>query len=675
MSLNIALIDLNHMTQGVHTNTVPLGMECMARYLKTRLRGDFDVRVFKDPARFLKALDGWRPDVLGITQYSWNTELNLHMAARVKKLNPACLIVAGGPNLYITADEKAAYLRSYPFVDICVDYDGEIPFAEIVRRISGREGADSIKRALPAGTYSLHPDTAELTESPQKPPRLTTLDVFGAMYADGFVDAMLDEGYHPFLQTQRGCPYRCAYCHTGNDYCSRVIFQSPKYFERDMEYLGRRFAGQHNITLFLSNTNFGLFKEDLEIARVIRRMQDKYDWPRHININSGNNLKRLEEILAILKYPFMPANALQSLTPEVLKNIQRKNVSLIEFVDFQEKLSARINQPGATELIMSLPGETKETFVNSVSTVLEMGVQDVVIYTLMALRGTPIATPETARRYGHVIRHRVVPRCFSDIDGSRIFEKEDVVIGTDAMPFDDYLDLRGLALVVTVFSSSMEMYPLRKLIADLGMKVSEWIFSIHRDISGLPGLRDAYGEFLEETKRELFPSRKSIDEFFADPVNYKALEAGRYGDNLLRKYKTVFLSRHYDACLDAAFSELRRLAADKGLDTAETIRFIKDLRVFVEARGVGRIFHDGYGSGIEREVPLSYDIPAWAESPYGKTFESFRGGKIYSVAVTDYMRDRLDKFRQMNRDPELSVQVLYRDGYIKDFWPVWLEKA
>ena len=38
-------------------------------------------------------------DVLGISCYMWNWELNLEIAKAVKLLNPNCLIVAGGPQL------------------------------------------------------------------------------------------------------------------------------------------------------------------------------------------------------------------------------------------------------------------------------------------------------------------------------------------------------------------------------------------------------------------------------------------------------------------------------------------------------------------------------------------------------------------------------------------------
>lgn len=662
--MNIALIDLNHKTLGIHTNTIPLGIGGIAYYLKSNVTHQFDIRLFKDHDKFLEALKNWKVDVLAITQYSWNSELNLYMAELTKKCNPDCVIIVGGPNLYLDSEGKFNYLKKYNFVDISVNYDGEIPFAEVVKRLIEGETISEIRKTPTAGTYSIDSEKGCLIESKEPAPRLSSLDVFNSIYAEEFFNELLDDGYHPFLQTQRGCPYRCAYCHTGNDYCSRVIFQSSDHFRKDLEYLGKRFSGQHNITLYMANTNFGLFKEDLEIARAIRHIQDKYDWPRNIDVNSGGNFNRLSEMLSILKYKFFPVNALQTLTPRVLRNIRRKNLSLQDFITFQKKTTRDLNKHTETELILSLPGETKKSFLNGLSRVLDSGVQNTVIYTLMALKGTSIASEETASRFDHVIRHRIVPRCFSDIGGKKIFEIEDVVIGTKAMPYEDYLQLRGLALIITVFASSVEMFPLRKLLMEEGVKISDWIFGIYNNISDFKDLYAVYESFLKETANELFPSREALIDFFGKKENYKLLLEGTFGDNLLRKYKAVMLCQYYKESLEAARKQASTLS--------EKLRpMLPDLIHYLKSRDVGNIFTTGYTEEMSKSLCLCYDIPEWLDSDEDVPLQKYKGRFCYEVSITVYMQDRLKNFIQMNRDPQLSAQILYRDGYIKDFWPEW----
>ena len=120
--IKIALLDLNHMTLGIHTKTVPLGSGLIKKYIQDNIT-DCDIRLFKDYKKLVLALKDWIPDIVGLAQYSWNSELNYFMAQYIRKLNPYCWIVAGGPNQPLDKDMK---------VDICIPFDGEIPFLTIM---------------------------------------------------------------------------------------------------------------------------------------------------------------------------------------------------------------------------------------------------------------------------------------------------------------------------------------------------------------------------------------------------------------------------------------------------------------------------------------------------------------------------------------------------------------
>jgi len=327
----------------------------------------------------------------------------------------------------------------------------------------------------------------------------------------------------------------------------------------------------------------------LEIAKILRQTQDKYDWPRHIHVSSGDNPDKLFEVLSTLKHKYLPVVALQTLTPEVLKNINRRNISFERFVSLQNKMIHEIGESTVTELIVTLPGETKESFLTTVSSVLNSGVQNIVIYTLMCLPGAEISSRENESRYGFVTRYRLVPRCFSEIDNTKIFETEKVVVGSDAMSFEDYISLRELAFIITVFASSIEMFPIRKFLMDYGLDVAKWIFGIQIAISDYPELYSVYQSFSNETKDELFPSREALVEFFSRKENYELLLRGEYGDNLTRKYKTIMLSQHYASSLNLAFSQMYLLARKRlNTDTLDTIS--DDLALYLKTRDIAHIF-------------------------------------------------------------------------------------
>lgn len=666
--MKIAFIDLIHLTRGGHTNTVPLGIGLLATYLTKNIPGELDIKLFREPDEIyniLKSAD-WVPDVIGVSQYSWNSRLNLYFAELAKKNNPKCLVVAGGPNLESSPKSRAEYLKANSFVDLAVAYDGEIPMLEIVKRFLAGESATELRRNPPAGVFSVSPDTFEYTISSERPPRMDSINVFGAVYASGVLDKFLDGGYHPLMETVRGCPYTCAFCHASDPYNSKMLFLDPEIFKKEMEYIGKRLSGQSNRLLFFSNSNMGFYKEDMEIARIVRDSQKKYNWPKYINLSTGKDPQKLLEMLSIVD--FEPGIALQTLTPEVLKNICRRNISLEDYNNFQKKVLYQRGDTTATELILNLPGETKETFLKTLGQVINSGVQTIVVLTLMKLAGTPIATEEFSKKFQYLVRHRVVPRQFSEINGKKILDTEEVIVGTKDMPYEDYLDLRGLCFVIAAFFSSAELLPLKKLLLEAGLDLFEWVLNIHRNIKIRPDISAHYNNYMRETEEELFESREDLLEFYEQDKNFSTLLKGEKGDNLLRKYKYNLLSENFSACLVLAMTEAKKLVVDRP-EHKEVEDMLQDMETFLSTRDL-RIFSEKID--MIRTMNLKYDIPGWLRGGEQRCFSDFAGQFEYLVLFTDEQKSTFSSLKNNREGSDLSWQIIYRDGYTKDLWPVWV---
>ena len=61
-------------------------------------------------------------DVLLCSCYVWNWKITTHLAREVKKLNPNCLIIFGGPQV---PEDTRGFFNEFPFVDILVHGEGE----------------------------------------------------------------------------------------------------------------------------------------------------------------------------------------------------------------------------------------------------------------------------------------------------------------------------------------------------------------------------------------------------------------------------------------------------------------------------------------------------------------------------------------------------------------------
>lgn len=668
--MRVVFIDLIHTTKGRQINTVPLGIGLLATYLKKHFPVDLDIKLLREPEEaqeLFKSAD-WVPDIVAVTQYCWNSQLNLHFARLAKNNNPGCLVVAGGPNLELSPKARTVYLKENNFVDLCVAYDGEIPLLEIVKRYQNGESIATLRRNPPVGVYAVDQDTQVYMASIGLSPRLTSIDEFGAVYASGIFDKFLDAGFYPIIEATRGCPYHCAYCHASDPYNSRILFLSPEIFKQEMDYLGRRLSDRSDSVLYFSNSNVGLYNEDMEMARIIRDTQKKHSWPKYLNCSTGKDPRKLLEMLSIVD--FEPAIALQTLTPQVLKNIGRINVPLEDYVKFQNKVLEQRGGVSSTELILSLPGETKETFLKTLSQVINSGVQVICVYTLMKLAGTPLATEENAKKFQYVTRHRIVPRQFSLIDGEIILDTEEVVVGTKDMPFDDYLDLRGLCFVINGVFSSFELNPLKKLLLEFGVDLFVWVLNIQKHLGDYPDLRVLYDDFMKETRDELFISREELVKFYEDENNFNALLAGEKGDNLLRKYKHKLLSENFSSCLSLAAEEAGKLLNIENQPTPRMM--LADVKNFISTRDL-RSFFGKDGEKIQKNVNLNYDVPAWMKNPENVThpLSDYAGSVEYLVHFVEEQIVLFDKLNTTYKDPVLSWQMAYRDGYTKDLWPIW----
>ncbi|MBT89797.1 MAG: hypothetical protein CMN79_04825, partial [Spirochaetales bacterium] len=380
---------------------------------------------------------------------------------------------------------------------------------------------------------------------------------------------------------------------------------------------------------------------------------------------------KLLEMVSIVNFP--ASIALQTNTPDVLQNIKRKNIPFDKYVAFQKELMLKSRDNSVTELILCLPGETKETFLNTLRDVINSGVQSIDIYTMMNLKGTPMSSVENSERYNNIIRHRTVPRQFSIIDGTKIMDTEEVVVGTKNMSFDDYISLRGLSFIVTTFFSSAELSPLKRFLFEYKMDIAEWIFSISDRLSEYPELYQNYKAFLKETEDELFLSREALIAFYDNSENFEALCSGRLGDNLLRKYKLIALSGNYESCLKLAVSVARKIIHDSFEDHKKMDAMIDDLTSYLLTRDM-KSFLLGKSYSYHKQFHLKHDIPLWlVNSDPGLFLKDFNSTCDYTATFTDDTIKRLKDIVKMNKDLTLSLQILYRDGTIREYWPQWVK--
>ena len=139
-------------TQSLGADTFPLAIGCIATFTESQIEFTHSIKLFRYPEKIVQAIiaEG-APDILGFSNFVWNSELSLALARRIKEISPKTIIVMGGANYPIETEKRELFLRSHPEIDLYVLHEGEIAFTETVKAlISARMDVTKVKGKLPS---------------------------------------------------------------------------------------------------------------------------------------------------------------------------------------------------------------------------------------------------------------------------------------------------------------------------------------------------------------------------------------------------------------------------------------------------------------------------------------------------------------------------------------------
>ena len=669
--LKIYLGDITYDTIILVSDTIPLNIGFVGSYLKKNFGDKIDITLFKYPNEIIEAIKSSPPDMIGLSNYSWNSNLAEFIASVAKKYNPNVVTVQGGTNFPYDDESQKEWLLEKPATDIYTLLEGEQSCANIVQRVldSNKDRQQIFNKEID-GCIFIKPETR--FSSVQKIlkgkilDRIKDLNEIPSPYLNGMFDKFFDGKLTPFIETNRGCPFTCSFCHTGNGYHNKINKFTENRVKDEIDYIGKRAQKFGIVNLHLADVNFGMYETDRQTAKFLVKSKEEYNWPLMVMGTTGKNRKELViDITNILGDMFAVNMATQSMDEQVLKNIKRKNIKIEAMIDINESLRKE-GRATAGELIIPLPGESKESFVRGLNAMLNSNVSSVTIYTLMMLYGTEFKDPSYREEFGYKSKFRIVPLNFGEYEGKKLFDYEEVGIESNTLSFNDYLDLRGLALLVESLHNDKpydEFFRYAKL---FDIQPGTMLKFLYDNISKAPGnINEIMNGFLGETKGELWDSEQDLLDYYQDDKNYEKLTKGEVGGNLIYKYKSKNLVEAGLEWADFFEEQLLKLIAETEKSPASLARIkseISEIAIFCKLKVDGLLDINADMKPIKKN--FKYDILQWVDNGASKRLDEYKLSKplmdIYFEYTDDQVKIRDDLFKRYGTDINALSKIVTR---------------
>lgn len=313
------------------------------------------------------------PQVISFSCYIWNITQTLSLSESIKKKQPQVRIIFGGPEVAYRAEQV---LTDYAFVDFTVSGAGEVNTAQLIDALYRNENTDADGVSYRNADGTLHINT---NESPT--------DDSISPYCEEYLHSL--NGRIAYMESSRGCPFRCAFCLSGR--IGKVRYMPMEKVKKEILLLAN--SGTKTVK-FVDRTFNCNAERAAEILAFIHGHYGK-DIPTHVCFHFEISADLLtEELFSVIEK--LPQGCvqfeigIQSFNEETLRAINRTAK-----LDLILKNTKRLLQKGNChihiDLIAGLPKEDLASFINGFNRAYALKADMLQLGFLKILHGSPMA--------------------------------------------------------------------------------------------------------------------------------------------------------------------------------------------------------------------------------------------------------------------------------------------
>ena len=608
----IYLADLCYFHEWDNIQPVPLNVGYIAAYLKNK-HPEASIEIFKDPIELKHRISDKPPEILALSHYEWNSNLDIAILKYMKQKNPDTVTVMGGPSFETDLDWAKNFFQERPYLDAYIYGEGEWSFTRFVELLEAydKKLTNIPFEELPSSIFYLNKKSNKLINNPKNFVERLDLTNHPSPYLTGIMDPFLaSPNLSPIMETNRGCPYACTFCNWGNAIQAKINQFSIDTINNEVLYVCKNSKNMLGF-FYIADANFGILKRDLEIARVIRECMDKYNFPKQVfQCYAKNTNDAVIDIAATLRTVSSMSMSKQSINKEVLVNVKRGNIPAEQYDTLREKAQEKGIET-FTELIYGLPGENYESFIAGIKESARNNVR-VSIYPNYMLHGSEENTKLYREKFGIKTAYRVTTRSISSYDELPSMEFEEIIVETNAMSREDFFRIRFFQFLFSIFTSEIFL----ELSHGLYINGSDYVTLIEMIAEDkenwTPKIKKFFNDFKQAAKDELTDDPKL--EFLLEDIKEARINCKSLNPFFMCKLVTdtelisdfkLYLLEFLNRFLGSQITPINLN------DLKQTVRFAFDKMVNYEK------------IGSEKILLYNYDISSWLDNTEKLPLEKF----------------------------------------------------
>lgn len=590
--MKVFLCDLIHnyalghnQISGNEDYVVPLNVADIGSYVQEVFRDSLELKLFKYAGDLLSALEEETPDVLGLTNYNWSADLNFRIGSFIRERYPEILMVMGGPSIRTDRPGIESFLRRNPYVDIYVMFEGELTFAEILRKYEA-EGKKFLEAdsGLSGGAYL---EGGALVYHEFKP--TSPIEHFPSPYLNGMLDPFLEQGLIPLFETNRGCPFTCTFCIWGISALNKVRTYPLERVFAEFEYVAGKFP--RHPAWIIADANFGLLARDVDIARKIKEIKDRTPALRSIlTWESKNTTERNFEIARIMKSDFGDALiAVQTLDEKAQAAVKRKNIRL-DHVPGKIRAFKAAGARVGTHVLSGLPEETYGGHLETLRKCFELGFDHIDVVSTLLLPGSELESGASRERYKLKTKYRTRQGAYGEYHGIRSVESEEIIRGNSAISESEMLSLRRVHWLVWYGWNHGFLKPLLQFAhEEHGWNPLDVLLEIaHGEKKDHPVVDRMFGDFDGDATSEWFDSHESLLKYYTAPEGWEEFLQNGFSKVEFKYNALMIIHRSiFHALVACLLDILKRRIASPSLEDIASI--LEELRIEPDALWAGNI--------------------------------------------------------------------------------------